>query len=208
MACAVERRRFPVGARPIAGVQFRQSGCHRASETQQARCATDADLDLDARCSTHCRRAVAGERRTLPGARTNTATAQAENTGGTRFTSGDLITAKSTADDLGGCTLDRPHEPRTVWSYRRQDTKSPRIADHYVPAGVATALDWTAICHRTDDQPAAYNECGSATTISIADEHTIYFFGERGELDFRNGGVLIKADDGNSWQKVRQHHWG
>jgi hypothetical protein len=49
----------------------------------------------------------------------------------------------------------------------------------------------------------AYNECGSTTTISIADEHTIYFFGERGELDFGNGGVLIKADDGNSWQKVR-----
>ena len=49
----------------------------------------------------------------------------------------------------------------------------------------------------------AYNECGMTTTVSIADDKTIYFFGERGEVSYNGDSVLIKADDGNAWQKVR-----
>ena len=40
------------------------------------------------------------------------------------------------ADDLRGCTLDRPHEPRTVWSCRGPDREPPRTADRHVPPGV------------------------------------------------------------------------
>ena len=68
---------------------------HSASETRQARCAARAKLDVGSRCGTLCRDAVAAERRTLSGARTNTATAQAKNTRSARFTSCGLIAPKS-----------------------------------------------------------------------------------------------------------------
>jgi hypothetical protein len=55
----------------------------------------------------------------------------------------------------------------------------------------------------------AYNECGTPTSVRIApDKQAIYFFGEHAALDFsaanpRGVGLVIKADDGNSWQKVQ-----
>ena len=39
------------------------------------------------------------------------------------------LPAKSSADDFRGCTLDRPHEPRTVRSDRGQDTDPPSVAN-------------------------------------------------------------------------------
>ena len=52
-------------------------------------------------------------------------------------------TTKSGADDLRGCALDRPHEPRTVRSDGGPDHDLPRAADRDVPAGVRTAVDRT-----------------------------------------------------------------
>lgn len=55
----------------------------------------------------------------------------------------------------------------------------------------------------------AYNECGTATSVRVApDKQTIYFYGEHAALDFsaadpKGVGLVIKADDGNSWQKVQ-----
>src|SRR4029077_6831756 len=51
------------------------AGLHPASEARQARCAARAKLHVGSRCSTSCRDAVAAERRTLSGARTDTPTA-------------------------------------------------------------------------------------------------------------------------------------
>ena len=48
----------------------------------------------------------------------------------------DIVTSKSAADDLRGCPLDRPYEPRIVRSDRGQDTTPSRAADRNVPAGV------------------------------------------------------------------------
>ena len=56
-----------------------------ASETQQARCAAGADLDLGSRCSTICGDAVATERRTLSGTRPDTGTAPARNARSAHF---------------------------------------------------------------------------------------------------------------------------
>jgi hypothetical protein len=39
--------------------------------------------------------------------------------------------------------LDRPDQPRTVWSASGQNTNPPRIADRDIPAGVRAAVDWT-----------------------------------------------------------------
>ena len=47
------------------------------------------------------------------------ATAQAENAGSAHRASGDIVAAKSRADDLRGCALDRSHEPGNVRSGRR-----------------------------------------------------------------------------------------
>jgi hypothetical protein len=49
----------------------------------------------------------------------------------------------------------------------------------------------------------AYNECGGATSVRIGDERTIYFYGEHAELEISGDSVIIKADDGNSWRKIR-----
>ena len=49
----------------------------------------------------------------------------------------------------------------------------------------------------------AYNECADTTIVSIADNKTIYFFGEPAEVSYNGDSVFIKADDGNAWQKVR-----
>ena len=65
-----------------------------------------------------------------------------------------LVTSKSGADDLRGCTLGRPHEPRTVRSHRGQITNAPRAADHDVPSGVRAALDWTTLCDCSHHQSA------------------------------------------------------
>lgn len=49
----------------------------------------------------------------------------------------------------------------------------------------------------------AYNECGQATSVKVnPDGQSIYFYNEKADLVFSNGSVLIKAQDGNSWQKI------
>ena len=47
-----------------------------------------------------------------------------------------LSRAKSSADDLRGRALDRPHEPRSARSSRGPNKNPWRVADRYVPAGV------------------------------------------------------------------------
>ena len=59
---------------------------------------------------------------------------QTKNAGSTCCPSCGLVAPKSVADDFRGCTLDRPHEPRTAWSHRRQDINSSRAADRDLPA--------------------------------------------------------------------------
>jgi hypothetical protein len=53
------------------------------------------------------------------------------------------------------------------------------------------------------DNLTAYNECGNPTPVKIVDEKTIYFYQERAEIDFNGDSLIIRADDGNSWQKLR-----
>ena len=65
-----------------------------------------------------------------------------------------LARAKSGADDLRGCALDRPHEPGTVWSRRGSDSDPSGAADRDVPPGVRAALDRTALRHRPHHQSA------------------------------------------------------
>ena len=72
---------------------------------------------------TLCRDAVAAERRTLSGARSDPRAAPAKNAGSARFPNGGAGTPKSGADDLRGCALDRPHEPGSVWSGRGPDSR-------------------------------------------------------------------------------------
>ena len=76
-----------------------------ASEARQARYAARTKRDLASRCSALRGDAIASKRWTLPGARTNAATAQATNTRSTGFASRDLITAKPGTDDLRGCAM-------------------------------------------------------------------------------------------------------
>ena len=78
-----------------------------------------------------------------------------------RFASRGPVAPKSTADDFRGCTLDRPHEPRTVWSHRGQDTDPSRAADRDVPAGVRAALDWTAYVTALTSIGSAEREIGA-----------------------------------------------
>ena len=143
---------------PIIGQMERAAGLTRDDNPQAKLDKLDAMLAQSSTSArgrgTLCGDAVAAERRTLSGARTNTATAQAKNTRSARFTGRGLITPKSGADDFRGCTLDRPHEPRTVWSCRGQSTKPPRAADRDVSARVRAAVDRTALRDRPHHQSA------------------------------------------------------
>ena len=64
--------------------------------------------------STHWSDALIAERWTLSVTRTSAAGAQAKNALCPRFTSRGFFAPKSGFDDLRGCTLGRPHEPRTA----------------------------------------------------------------------------------------------
>ena len=102
---------------PIIGQMERAAGFAH-DDTPQARldkldALAGADLDLQAGRGALCRHAVAAERWTLSGTRTDTATAPAKNAGRARCADRRLRTPKSGADDLRGCTLDRPNEPRS-----------------------------------------------------------------------------------------------
>ena len=84
---AAYRQRVVSDHRPDRTRRWIYARRHPASETRQARCAARAKLDVGSRCSTFCGDAVAAERRTLSGARPNTARAQARNTRSARCTS-------------------------------------------------------------------------------------------------------------------------
>jgi hypothetical protein len=114
----------------------------------------DAVLAQTAGCGALCRHALAAERRTLSGTRTNTATAEAKNTRRACFASGGFCAPKPGADDFRGCTLGRPNELRTIWSFRGQNTKPPRAPDRDVPARVRAAVDRTARRDRPYHQSA------------------------------------------------------
>jgi hypothetical protein len=53
------------------------------------------------------------------------------------------------------------------------------------------------------DKLTSYNECDTASIVRIVDEKTMYFFKESAEIDQIGSGLIIWAQDGNSWQKVR-----
>ena len=77
-----------------------------------------------------------------------------KNAGSAHFADRGADTPKSGADDLRGCALDRPHEPRTVRSGCGSDRDPSRAADRDVPAGIRGALDRTAACDRAHHQSA------------------------------------------------------
>jgi class 3 adenylate cyclase len=72
----------------------------------------------------------------------------------------DVCTEKSGADDLRGCALVRSYEPGSIWSGSRPDRKPSRAAAHNLPAGVRTAVDWTAARHRAHHQSADATRSG------------------------------------------------
>ena len=65
-----------------------------------------------------------------------------------------LTRRKSGADYLRRCTLDRPHQPGTVWSRGGPDQDPSRVADRDVSAGIRSALDRTAARHCPHAQSA------------------------------------------------------
>ena len=95
---------------PTIGQIERAAGFTRDDTSQAKLDKLDALLAQSAtsaqRCSAFRGDAIAAQRWTLPGARTDTATAQATNTRSTGFASRDLITAKPGTDDLRGCAMD------------------------------------------------------------------------------------------------------
>src|SRR2546430_1331127 len=64
------------------------------------------------------------------------------------FASRDLIPAKPGIDDLRGCAMGCPHEPRTVQPYRGQIANAPRVAGNDLSSRVPAALAGPAPCDR------------------------------------------------------------
>src|SRR4029078_2732560 len=76
-----------------------------------------------------------------------------------RFTSTSPDTLQSTADNLRGCALGRPHQPGSPQSGGGPDRGASRPADRDVPAGIRSALDWTASCDCPSDQSTGTARC-------------------------------------------------
>ena len=102
---------------------------------------------------TLCRNAVAAKRWSLSRARTGSAAAPQKNAG-SAHRAVEALHGQSGADDFRGCTLDRPHEPRSVRSDRGPDHEPSCAADRHVPAGVRAAVDRTASRNRPHHQSA------------------------------------------------------
>ena len=77
-----------------------------------------------------------------------------KNAGSAHFPSTAPVAAKSSADDLRGRPLDRPHEPGSARSRRGANEEPWRIADRYLPTGVRATLDRTTSCNCAHTQPA------------------------------------------------------
>ena len=124
---------------PIIGQMERAAGFVHDDTPQAKLDKLDAVLaqtsTQTARRGTVCRDAVAAERRTLSGARSDPRAAPTENAGSARFPDGSADTAKSGADDLRGCALDRPHELGSVRPRRRPGPQPSCAADRDIQAG-------------------------------------------------------------------------
>ena len=155
---------------PIIGQMERAAGFAHDDTAQAKLDKLDAVLaqtsTSNAGRGTVCRDAVAAERRTLSGARTDPRAAPAENAGSAHCADGGVVAAKSGADDLRGCALDRPHEPGSVRSDRGPDSNPSRAADRDVPARVRAAVDRTAV--RDGAHPQSAGERDIATMIDRA----------------------------------------
>ena len=143
---------------PIIGQMERAAGFAHddtpQAQARQARCGAGTDLDLPPGCRAVCRDAVAAERWTLSRARPSPGAAAARNDEGAHCTNRGADAPDTRADDLRGCALDRPHEPRSVRSGGGSDRDPPRTADRDVPPGVRAAVDRTATRHRPHHQSA------------------------------------------------------
>jgi SAM domain (Sterile alpha motif)/Adenylate and Guanylate cyclase catalytic domain len=91
----------------------------------------------------------------LSRARCDPRAAAAENARSARFADGSANAAKSGADDLRGCALDRPHEPGSVWPGRGPGSEPSCAANCDLPVGVPAALDRASLRHRTHHQSAS-----------------------------------------------------
>ena len=115
---------------PIIGQMERAAGLAHDDTPQAKLDKLDAVLAQTstsiAGCRTLCRDAVAAERWTLSRARSCPAAAPAKNAGSADGTSCEISGPATGADDLRGCALDRPDEPRSVRSDRGSRSKLSR----------------------------------------------------------------------------------
>ncbi len=101
----------------------------------------------------------AAQRWALSRARSDSRATPATNAERIRFTSTSPDTLQSTADNLRGCALGRPHQPGSPQSGGGPDRGASRPADRDVPAGIRSALDWTASCDCPSDQSTGTARC-------------------------------------------------
>ena len=143
---------------PIIGQIERAAGLAyddtAANEARQTRCAARANLNVRDRTRRFLPRCSPCQRRALSRARPCPGAAPAENTGSAHFPIRGASTTKSRADDLRGCALGRPHEPRSVRPGGRPDCEPSRSADRDLPAGVRGAMDRTSPCDCSHAQSA------------------------------------------------------
>ena len=144
---------------PIIGQMERAAGFTHDDtpqvETRQARCAARAELDVASGRCTICRNAVAAERRTLSGARTDPQNSGRQKTLEALVSQVEALARQNPVLMIfeDAHWID-PTSLEAVWSDRGQNTNPSRVADRHVSTGVRAAVDWTASRHRPHPQSA------------------------------------------------------
>src|SRR5262249_25571819 len=90
---------------------------HGAGKAPQTRRSSGTELYVSPECSADCGDALPAERWTLSDARSITSATATEDAGGAHGTARGAVAIPTSVDDLRGCALGRPNEPRSARSH-------------------------------------------------------------------------------------------